>query len=253
MCMLAVNLSSGQATTAVECNPGGLAPGGSITPRDLTSSTPSDIKLEIQNFRGYLPNQTFNNLSHIPQATFQNARITINANPTIVLARYNPMTNALQIKSSDKVYNIVKTDNLKLTFLATNQTYQAISYVDDNGNSVIDYFVFDGKNADSQLLKKVDYKYTKPRVASNTYSADKPAKLKKQERFYVMNQNRKLVNLSTNKKSIKRDFPKQSELILAFIKNNKIKANKENSLKMLANYITTLYTNTNDGTLVAAK
>ena len=252
MCMLAVNLSTGQAATGVECNPGGLAPGGSLSPRDITSSTPSDVKLEIQNFRGYAPNQTFNNLSHIPQATFQNARITINANPTIVLARYNPMTNALQIKNDDKIYNIVKTDNLKLTFLATNQTYQAISYVDDNGNSAIDYFVFDAKDDSSQLLKKVDYKYTKARVASNTYNSDKPAKLKKQESYYVLNQNRELVSLSTNKRAIKRDFPKQSELILAFIKDHKIKGNKENNLRALANYITTLHTNT-DGTLVAAK
>ncbi|WP_298894228.1 hypothetical protein [uncultured Psychroserpens sp.] len=247
ICVLTVNLSNGQVAEGVECIRGG------INTRDITSANPTDVKLEIQNIRGYLPNQSFENLSHIPQASFQNARITINAAPTIVLARYNPMNNALQIKNGDKIYNIVKTDNLKLTFIATNQTYQAISHLDTNGDTVIDYFVFDGNSNDSKLLKKVDYKYTKAKVASSAYGADKPAKLKKVESYYILDNNRSLVSLSTKKKDIKKDFPRQSELILAFIKDNKIKGNKETNLKVLANYVTSIQNNANDGTLVASK
>jgi len=233
----------------VVCQPGGLGPGGFTAPQNTDAS---NFRYEIRNAFDYNSNQNFENLTHIADAQFQTARITLNGNPTLVSARYNPMTNNLQIKDKNKIYNIVKANNLEVTFVKSNQTYRAVSHIADNGEIAIDYFVFDATTSQSDLLKKVDYKYIQPKLAQNSYGVNKPAKLKKVERFFVMNNSNTLVELSTKKKSILKDFPNNSKLILAFIKDHKIKSNKEDNLKLLANYIVSLQPTTNEGTLLAS-
>lgn len=207
--------------------------------------------MQATNLVNYSANQNAQNFSQVAEAQFQTVRITLNGNPTLVSARYNPMSGDLQIKENDKVYNIVKANNLEFTFVKSNQTYRALSYINDEGETAIDYFVFDTSTANSDLLKKVDYKYVQPKLAQNSYGANKPGKYKKMESYYVMDNTNRLVSLSTKKKTILKDFPNSAKLILAFIKENKIKDNKEDKLKMLANYIVSLQPAT-DGTMLAS-
>ncbi|MCD2260875.1 hypothetical protein [Psychroserpens luteolus] len=178
-------------------------------------------------------------------ARWRRARIFINGLPNIFSARYNPIFDKVEIKDQDNIYNLIKTENVEITFLDTNQTYIVKSYTDDKGYEALNYFLLDTDVNGYELLKRDVYTHIINKRSKNKI------KLKKSEQFYIMHDD-KLVALSTKKKTIKKDFPENAKLILAFIKKNKLKKDKKDHLKLLANYITSLNLNSIDKTMLAS-
>ncbi|WP_299278205.1 hypothetical protein [uncultured Psychroserpens sp.] len=197
-------------------------------------------------------NPVIYNLDRSLNMRWRRAKIFINGQFNHFSARYNPISDDIEIKDNDKIFQLIKRNNVQITFLDSNETYIVKPYKNNLGQEVASYFLIDEDSKASGLLKKRVYSY----VSTKTYKRNrnarthKPIKFKMEDHYYIINDN-KLVALSTNRKSIKRDFPEDAKLILTFIKEHKIRKNTRNNLKVLATYISSLETNTYDRTAVA--
>ena len=87
-----------------------------------------------------------------------------------------------------------------------------------------------------QLNKLVRAKFTAPKKAETTLSADVKAKFTKIEEFYVINED-KVEKLVQKKKELKKQFPDEGEKMMAFVNEEKINLKKEDDLKKLFQYM----------------
>lgn len=87
-----------------------------------------------------------------------------------------------------------------------------------------------------QLNKLVRVKFTPPKKAENSLSADVKAKFTKIEEYYVINED-KVEKLVSKKKDLKKQFPDEGEKMLAFVSKEKINLKKEDDLKILFQYM----------------
>lgn len=187
-------------------------------------------------------NQTKKNL-HDQLSTRWNRATFVGYNGFLnsISARYNSLTDEIEINDNGNIYKFIKKDNLAITFTDSNKTYVAKSYINDNGEETISYFIKDEDMKDSRLLKKETFSY---------HTSNNGLIVVKEEDFYLV-RGKALVSISLDRKAIKESFPEQSKSILAFIRKNDIK-DKDNGLVVLANYINTLDSDKNYGTSLAS-
>ena len=166
---------------------------------------------------------------------FSLAQISDGTQTANTFARYNELTNSFEIKNANgEILNINKTKDLTISFADTKAAYKAISYIDENGKEQTDFFM---ANKSGKLLKKVEYKYVKAKVAKTSYAQSKPAKLVEQTTYFYKSRNNQLLDLSLSKRKLAKQFPEYSDKVLAFIKKNKTNFSKEMDLIQLAGFL----------------
>jgi len=157
----------------------------------------------------------------------------------------------LKGKDSDKAYNLAKLEGAIVKFNSSNESYKAISYTNDNGEVVTDYFMISSKNPN--LLIKNEMTFKKAKVATTSYDVSKPASYKESISYFYVDFSGDLVAFSSKRKDIKRNFEQYEKEILAFMKGNHINTN-EADLAQLVGFIKNLEISKNlNGALASAK
>lgn len=174
---------------------------------------------------------------------FSSATLSLNDDTKVYLTRYNPLSNEMEIKDEDGlIYNLRKFTNLKVTFAASNESYQALVFKDSNGELVVDFFNLPNSQ-DGTLLKQTAFSYVKSKKAKSSYDKDRPAYYKEKIQYYFVDQDNYLVKLTTKKRDVKSMYKLYSKEILAYIKTNKIEKSKEQDLLKLATFMKSLQVN----------
>ena len=158
--------------------------------------------------------------------------------------RYNIYDDQMEFQGVDNtVYSLNKDDDsIKITFTATNETYNIFSYIDDSGRQKKGYFIKLSNEGENIILKKHRIVFFEEQASKNGYDAPKPALYKNvKDRIYIKLANKEVVLMPTKKKKLVKElFPENSKIILDFINSNKIKLSKESDLIAFANYLNTL-------------
>ncbi len=168
-------------------------------------------------------------------SAFRLAQISDGTQSANTFARYNELTNSFEIRNANgEILNVDTIKNLTISFADTKEAYKAMSYIDENGKEQTDFFM---ANKNGKLLKKVEYKYVKAKVAKTSYAQNKPAKLIEQTTYFYRSRDNRLLDLSLSKRKLAKQFPKYSDKILDFIKKNKTDFNKETDLLKFAGFL----------------
>lgn len=162
----------------------------------------------------------------------------------IFYVRYNALRDEFEVKGeNDIAYALNKyRRDIVVELIALKKTYQVFGYLDKNGNENFGYFVDLGKDKSNvKLLKKEKIIFTKEKLAVTSYDTAKPAEYKRgNDEYYIKINDANAIELPNGKKNIANLFPKNSKKVLAYIKSEKIKTNREEDLLKLVNYINTL-------------
>lgn len=184
---------------------------------------------------------------------FELAVVSVMGTDSQFLSRFNPISNEIEIKGKDddKAYNLAKLEGAIVTFNSSNESYKAMSYTNDRGEVVTDYFMISSKNPN--LLIKNIMTFKKAKVATTSYDVSKPAFYKESRSYFYVDFSGDLVAFSSKRKDIKRNFEQYEKEILAFMKGNHINTN-EADLAQLVSFIKNLEISKNmNGTLASSK
>lgn len=195
-----------------------------------------------------------NNLASIPGISdFKLATVSLMGTDSQFLTRFNPISNEIEIKSKDdnKAYNLVKLEGAVVNFNSSDESYKAVSYTNERGETVLDYFMVSSKNPN--LLIKNEMTYKKAKVATTSYDVSKPASYKQSKNYFYVDFKNELVAFSAKRKTIKKHFKSYEKEILAFVKGNNINSN-EKDLAQLVGFIKNLEITKNiNGALASSK
>ncbi|MCC1485266.1 hypothetical protein [Winogradskyella immobilis] len=177
---------------------------------------------------------------------WQQADLSINGSVKPVTARYNVFEGIIEIKANDKIYRLKRDGDLSIRFIDSDLTYQAKSYIGDDGNTYTSYFIIDDYTYNYNILTRSNYELTpiKKRKKYHNTLLSREIKLEKNKVYYLLD-NDKLFLLTTKNRAIKKMFPKEASQIKTFIKENKLSNESLEDLTILANYITDLRSKNN--------
>ncbi|WP_299181921.1 hypothetical protein [uncultured Chryseobacterium sp.] len=149
-------------------------------------------------------------------------------------ARYNAYKDEIEFIKDDKTFVLPKNDKLSvITFTTTKETLVYLNTSDDLSGYFFE--VVDGKHS---LYKKVKIKFIDAVIATNSYATDRPASFKSTAPiYYIRIDNSNFIKNPKNHKDILQAFPDKKENISAFLKENKIKVDKEEDLKKLVKFL----------------
>lgn len=166
--------------------------------------------------------------------TYQVGTATVKGKePLKIFMRYNVPQDQIEIKldpASEDTYQLPK--DSKTVYRVGTQTfvYDQFSF---SGSHVTGYFIqhYDGENF--RLLEKPVATISEAVKAKTGYDKDRPAQIKIEEEFYVLNKNGQVHNLRLKHKDIKKAF--DSETAKKYLNDNKIKDLQD--LKSFISYI----------------
>lgn len=228
-CAFFVAMSFAQKSPSINVSCGGTNSG--------VGFNPSSVKfVDDARFNGSKSNATQTQMSSVK---FETAFISFpDGSSANYLTRFNPYTNEMEIKTNDEILYLAKKKEIIVKFVNSKKEFQSRSFLDSDGNLKSGFFTRQG---DSDLFSKIDYVYVPAQKAKSSYGTDKPAKMKENLSYFYKNHDNQLIRIPSNKKMIVDAFPELSHKeIKLFIKKNKIKLNKINSLLVFTDYIKTL-------------
>ncbi|MGJ8591088.1 MAG: hypothetical protein ACSHXF_00990 [Aquaticitalea sp.] len=177
------------------------------------------------------------------QDNYYPARITADSEQ-IFNVRYNAITDEMEINTEESTVQAINKNlpGITVTFLVDSKIYKSMSYLNEEGISVIGYLI-PIINADSKvkLFIKESKKFTDSKPAKSSYQAAVPAKFISIDDVYYFNINDEMAKpLSNNKKEIASLFPKHEKNILNYIKSEKLNVKKKDDLIKLFTHINQL-------------
>ncbi len=163
----------------------------------------------------------------------------------VYLVRYNALMDEMEVKGSEKedILIISKKKNYVINQHENNVTYRVLQKVDSKKENDLGYFITLQKNQNVSLYRKQCKKLVKRDKATYGGTASTITTEFKDMRceFYIEKEsNGQAIKIPKRKKEFLALFPEKADLISAFIKENRIKLNKEKSLKKLITYINTI-------------
>lgn len=177
------------------------------------------------------------------QKDFSTARIAqVNK---VYLVRYNALTDEMEVKGGDdsEVLVISKQRNYEINQHANNLKYRVLEKVDSEKENDLGYYISLEDDDNISLYRKQCKKLVKKKKSSYGSSASSITTEFKDMRceFYIEKaHNGHAIKVPKKKKDFLALFPDKAVQISAFIKENRIKLNKEKSLKKLIKYINTI-------------
>ncbi|MCB0398877.1 MAG: hypothetical protein KDD26_04495 [Winogradskyella sp.] len=157
------------------------------------------------------------------------------------IGRYNAYNDEMEVKLDDeKIVALDNSSNYKVTFTNSSKTYKTFSYTTENGDLKQGFLVLIEENDNFSLLKREQIKFYDKEKAASTYQKDKPATFRRENDSYYLKLGDKITLLPQKKSSLLKEFPENSDALKTFIKKNKINLKKEEDLKKLSKYLSTL-------------
>lgn len=163
----------------------------------------------------------------------------------VYLVRYNALMDEMEVKRSDKeeILIISKKKNYIINQHENNVTYRVLQKVDSEKENDLGYYISLEENEKVSLYRKQCKKLVKRDKATYGGTASTVTTEFKDMRceFYLEKANDgHAIKVPKRKKEFLALFPEKADLISAYIKDNRIKLNKEKSLKKLIKYINTI-------------
>lgn len=155
--------------------------------------------------------------------------------------KYNAYDDEMEVQGKDnKSFALNKNEkSAEVTFVNNNITYGLFDYANSDGQKVPGYFQKLTVGETVALLKKEKIMFIEEKVSKTGYDTYRPPKYKRlNDQFFIkLKESPVAIEFPKNKKNIASLFPNKKDKILKFIKENKIKTNKEEDLIKLTNYI----------------
>lgn len=163
----------------------------------------------------------------------------------VFYVRYNALNDEFEVKGdNNKAYALNRyRRDIVIEILPLKKTYQVIGFYDDEQNENFGYFLYlSNQDAKTVLFKKEKVIFIDEQKASTGYDTNDPAKYKRvNDKFFIKLDGSKILSeLPSKKKSLAKLFPNHEDIVLKYIKDNRIKTSKEDDLIQLVNYINTL-------------
>lgn len=163
----------------------------------------------------------------------------------VYLVRYNALMDEMEVKGAEEedVLIISKKKSYVINQHENNVTYRVLEKIESEKENDLGYYISLEDNDNISLYKKSCKKMVKRKKGSYGNAASSVTTEFKDMRceFYIEKaHNGHAIKLPKRKKELLALFPDKADLIKTFIKKNRIKLNKEDSLKKLIKYINTI-------------
>jgi len=151
--------------------------------------------------------------------------------------RYNAYNDVMEYKNGSDVLELVKGKNTHLEF-QDGSIYELFNY-QLNKKPVERYHKVLVSNKTATISKFQSISLIPATKASNSYETDKQASFKENEGIYFITYNNQTFQFDGKQKSLEKVIPGKSDSIKAFYKENKIKENDTDMIK-LGNFLATI-------------
>ncbi len=166
---------------------------------------------------------------------YQNAKV--NKGDQNFLIRYNAYRDMMEYKNGADVLELIKEKNTHFEF-QDGTVYELFSY--NLNNSTVDRYhkvLVENKNA--KISKFESVKLLPGKQASNSYESDTQASYKLNSGVYFLTYNNQTFEFDGKQKNLEKIIPGKTDAIKAFYKQNKIKENDTDMIK-LGNFLATI-------------
>ncbi|MDU8886617.1 hypothetical protein RXV94_10635 [Yeosuana sp. MJ-SS3] len=162
----------------------------------------------------------------------------------IFYVRYNAVNDEIEVKGErNSAYALNKyRRDITIQLIAQKKTYQNFMYVDSDNNQTFGYFVhLSNPEANIKLLKKEVVKFFDEKVQVTGYDTPQDAKYKRlADKYFIKKGKENAIVIPNSKKEFAKLFPDHEKEVLAYLKSEKIKLKKEESLTQLFGYLNSL-------------
>lgn len=154
-----------------------------------------------------------------------------------VLMRLNTYSDEIELlpENGQETEALMKVANSKVTF--ENKTLKVYTFNDEEGYEQQGYFLVlsDQKNVSLLLRKKC--KFSPNEKAATANQANRAAKFTQYDRYYIVKDGNKPVQIAPKKKAILKLFPEKADEIKKYIKAEKLKLKRQEDFAKLITYI----------------
>lgn len=166
----------------------------------------------------------------------------------IFSVKYDAVLDEILVKTDDggtsEAYALPKNgrQDISITLLSGNKTYQIFDYVNEDSEKTSGFFVLLSSSAGPiKFLKKERIRFYEEKVPTSGYDAGSPAEYRRLNDSYFLKINDQPgIEFSTNKKKFARLFPKHEKEILNYIKEENINLKEESDLTKFALFLNQL-------------
>lgn len=151
--------------------------------------------------------------------------------------RYNAFTDMMEYKNGSDVLELIKEKNTHFTF-QDGSVYELFQYQADGKSHERYHKVLTDKNG-IKVSKFQSIKLIPAKKATSSYDTDTQAAYKANKEIYFVTYNNQTFEFDGKQKSLEKIIPGKTDAIKAFYKQNKIKENDSDMIK-LGNFLATI-------------
>jgi len=151
--------------------------------------------------------------------------------------RYNAFTDMMEYKNGSDVLELIKEKNTHFTF-QDGSVYELFQYQADGKSHERYHKVVTDKNG-IKVSKFQSIKLIPGKKATSSYDSDTQAAYKANKEVYFITYNNQTFEFDGKQKSLEKIIPGKGDAIKAFYKENKIKENDSDMIK-LGNFLATI-------------
>lgn len=151
--------------------------------------------------------------------------------------RYNAFTDMMEYKNGSDVLELLKEKNTHFTF-QDGSVYELFQYQADGKSHERYHKVVTDKNG-IKVSKFQSIKLIPAKKATSSYDSDTQAAYKANKEIYFITYNNQTFEFDGKQKSLEKIIPGKGDAIKAFYKENKIKENDSDMIK-LGNFLATI-------------
>lgn len=166
---------------------------------------------------------------------FNNA--TVNKGSQSFLIRYNAYSDLMEYKNGSETLELIKEKNIHFIF-QNGSVYELLNYT-LNGKDYSRYHQILVNNDNSKVSKFQSIKLIPAKKAANSYERDTQATYKNNSDVYFVTYNNQTIEFDGKEKTLSKLIPGKASEIKEFYKNNKIKENDTDMIK-LGHFLATL-------------
>ena len=159
---------------------------------------------------------------------FVNAKV--NDGNSLFPIRYNAYADVMEYKKGNEILELTKEENKKIEF-SNNDKFQLLTYT-INEKEVSRYHQIIFSDKDIIISKFRSIKFTPAKPAANTYDTAIQANFKPNNDKYFITTNNETIEFDGKSKSLEKAFPNKATQIKQFFKDNKVKENDADLIKI---------------------
>ena len=166
---------------------------------------------------------------------FENAKV--NKGTQIFQIRYNAYNDRMEYKNGADLLELIKDQNTYFQF-TNGDVYELMTY-NVKGSNITRYNQVLVDNNNVKISKFKSIKLVEAKAAANSYNTGSPAAYKQNKEVYYITLNNETNEFDGKQKTLEKLLPAKSAEIKKFYKENKIKENDADMIK-LGNFLATL-------------